>query len=311
MRILVLGAGGVGGYFGGRLAEAGVAVTFLVRPARAALLRDRGLVIESPLGNVVLRPQLATPETVGGAPGGAFDAVLLTAKHYDLEQAMAAIRPAVGADTAILPLLNGLTHLDRLDAAFGAEHVLGGVAYIGATLSPDGVVRHLNRAQGITFGERHGGNSPRVAALAQAFARTRLDARASSAILQDMWEKFVMIGAVAGINCLMRGTIGEVMAAAEGEAVTLSLLAECEAVAAASGFASRPQQSAQTRAMLTDRDSANAASMMRDLVGGARTEGEALLGDLLSRARALRVPAPILQAALCHLQVHEARLARG
>jgi 2-dehydropantoate 2-reductase len=311
MRFLVLGAGGVGGYFGGRLAEAGVDVTFLVRPARAAALRDRGLVIESPLGDLVLRPRLATAETLGEAGRGEFAAVLLTAKHYDLEQAITAIRPAVGADTAILPLLNGLTHLDRLDAVFGAGRVLGGVAYIGATLSPEGVVRHLNRIQGIAFGERRGGNSPRIAALAQAFACTSLDARASPAILQDMWEKFVMIGSVAGINCLMRGTIGDVMAAAEGEAVTLALLAECEAVAAAAGFPVRPQQSAQTRAMLTERGSQNAASMMRDLVAGARTEGEAILGDLLSRARTLGVAAPILQTALCHLQVHEARLARG
>src|SRR6266568_1349912 len=145
MRVLVLGAGAVGGYFGGRLAEANGDVTFLVRPARAVALRERGLVIESPLGSLRMAVQIATADTLSGQ----FDTVLLTAKAYDLDQAVAAIRPAVGLDTAILPLLNGLGHLDRLDTAFGPQRVLGGVAYIGATLTSDGMVHHLNRLHGI------------------------------------------------------------------------------------------------------------------------------------------------------------------
>ena len=153
MRILMLGAGAVGGYFGGRLAEAGRDVTFLVRPARAALLAERGLKVASPLGDFTVRPQLATAERLDGP----FDLILLTAKHYDLDQAIAAIRPAVGAGSAVLPLLNGLVHLDRLAAAFGPDAVLGGVAYVGASLQPDGSIRHHNRLSGIAFGERRGG----------------------------------------------------------------------------------------------------------------------------------------------------------
>ena len=305
LRFLVLGAGAVGGYFGGRLAEAKADVTFLVRPARAAILKEHGLVIESPMGNLRLPVQIATAETLAGT----FDTVLLTAKAYDLDQAIAAITPAVGPTTAILPVLNGLGHLDRLDAAFGPERVLGGVAYIGATLTADGIIRHLNRIHGITFGERSGGVGDRVRRIAQAFAATRVNAPASDNILLDMWEKFVMITALAGMNCLMRGSVGEIMGTEDGESLMLELLAECQAVAAASGYAPRAQHRDQCRAMLTEHGSDNSASMRRDLEAGQRTEGEAVLGDMLRRARALGIPAPVLRIAVCHLQVHENRLA--
>ena len=213
-RFLVLGAGAVGGYFGGRLAEAKADVTFLVRPARAAALNELGLVIGSPIGDLRLPVQVATADTLSGV----FDTVLLTAKAYDIEQALAAIRPAVGPETAILPVLNGLRHLDQLDAAFGPERVLGGVAYIAATLTAEGTIRHLNRVHGIAFGERSGAVSRRVEAIAGAFASTPVNASISDNILLDMWEKFVMISSLAGMNCLMRGSVGEILAADEGRA---------------------------------------------------------------------------------------------
>jgi 2-dehydropantoate 2-reductase len=257
------------------------------------------------MGDLRRPVQVATEETLAGS----FDTVLLTAKAYDLGQAIAAIRPAVGPATTVLPVLNGLGHLDRLDAAFGAERVLGGAAYIGATLTTDGVIRHLNRIHGIAFGERAGGVSERVEAIAQAFAATRLDALASDSIVLDTWEKFVMIASLAGMNCLMRGSVGEIMATEDGESLMLELLAECQAVAAASGHATRPRHREQCRAMLTEQGSDNSASMRRDLEAGQRTEGEAVLGDMLRRARALGVATPVLRIAVCHLQVHENRLA--
>src|SRR5437899_3278447 len=163
MRFLVLGAGAVGGYFGGRLAEAGRDVTFLVRGQRAAQLAEHGLKVESPLGDFVTPVKLVTADRVGGP----YDVVLLTAKHYDLDGAIDAIRPGVGPESAVLPLLNGLVHLDRLDAAFGLGRVLGGVAYVGAVLLPDGSVRHINRMSGIAHGERGGGISQRTKAIDQ------------------------------------------------------------------------------------------------------------------------------------------------
>jgi 2-dehydropantoate 2-reductase len=304
-RFLVLGAGAVGGYFGGRLAAAKADVTFLVRPARAAALNERGLVIESPLGDLRLPVRVATADTLNEV----FDSVLLAAKAYDLEPAIAAIRPAVGPETAILPVLNGIKHLDRLDAAFGRERVLGGVAYIGATVTADGAIRHLNRAHGIAFGERSGEVSRRVETIARAFAASPVSASASENIMLEMWEKFVMISSLAGMNCLMRGSVGDILAADEGESLMLELLAECEAVAAASGFPPRGQHREQCRAMLTERGSDFSASMRRDLESRLRTEGDQVLGDMLRRARAKGIATPLLRTAVCHLQVHEHRLA--
>ena len=305
-RFLVLGAGAVGGYFGGRLAAAKLDVTFLVRPARAAALEEHGLVIDSPMGELRLPVRTVTAGTLGES----FDAVLLTAKAYDLESAIAAIRPAVGSETAILPVLNGLMHLDALDKAFGAERVLGGVAYIAATLTARGTIRHLNRVHGIAFGERDGASSRRVEAIARAFATTPVDASASRNVMLDVWEKFVMISALAGMNCLMRGSVGDILAADDGESLILELLAECEAVAAASGFPPRVAQREQCRAMLTERGSNFSASMQRDLEAGLRTEADQILGDMLRRARANGIAAPLLRVAVCHLQVHEHRLAQ-
>jgi 2-dehydropantoate 2-reductase len=304
MRFLVLGAGAVGGYFGGRLAAAGADVRFLVRPARAAALNARGLVIESPVGDLHVPAKAITIEELGGE----FDTILLSAKAYDLESAIAAIRPAVGPETAILPVLNGLGHLARLDAAFGRERVLGGVAYIAATLTVDGTVRHLNRVHGITFGERSGEISDRVETIARVFTATPVAASVSDNIMLDMWEKFVLIASLAGMNCLMRGSVGEIMAAADGERLTLELLAECEAVAAAAGYSPRLEQMRQVQATLTERGSNFAASMLRDLEAGRRTEGEHILGDMFRRARASRIDAPLLRVAACHLDVHERRL---
>ena len=305
MRFLVLGAGAVGGYFGGRLAEAGRDVTFLVRAARAAALAEHGLAVTSPLGDFRVAVTVTTADRVGGP----YDVVLLTAKHYDFDTAIDAIRPGVGSQTAVLPLLNGLVHLDRLDAAFGAQRVLGGVAYVGASLQPDGSIRHHNRLSGIAFGERGGGISERARAIEAAFAGTKVSAPASENILLDMWEKFVMMGAMAGIGCLMRGNVGEIMETQDGEALMIDALAECQAVAAAAGFAPRPQSRELVQAMLTERGSINSPSMRQDLEAGRRTEAEWVVGDMLSRARGLGIATPLLRAAYCHLQVHENRLA--
>jgi 2-dehydropantoate 2-reductase len=305
MRFLVLGAGAVGGYFGGRLAEAGRDVTFLVRAPRAAQLTAHGLAVQSPLGDFSVRVATATAERVGGP----YDIVLLTAKHYDLDSAIDAIRPAMGPQSAVLPLLNGLVHLDRLDRAFGAERVLGGVAYVGAVLQPDGSIRHHNRLSGIAFGERDGRLSERVRGIEAEFAGTPVSAPAGDNILLEMWEKFVMISAMAGINCLMRGNVGEIMATQDGKALMLAALAECQAVAAASGFSPRAESRERVEAMLTEPGSVNSASMRQDLEAGRRTEADAILGDMIARAGALHVATPLLRAAYCHLQVHENRLA--
>src|SRR5215469_4470831 len=264
MRVLVLGAGAVGGYFGGRLAEAGRDVTFLVRPARAALLAEKGLVVASLLGDFTVKPQLVTAETLNGS----YDLILLTAKHYDLDQAIEAVRPAVGPQTAVLPLLNGLVHLDRLAAAFGDEAILGGVAYVGASLRPEGSINHHNRLSGIAFGERSGGVSERAKAISAEFADSKVSAPPSENVMLDMWEKFIFITAMAGMNCLMRGTIGDIAATDDGAALMLDLFAETQAVAAAAGYQPRQAYCDNIAKMLTEQGSPNNASMHHDLTHG-------------------------------------------
>jgi 2-dehydropantoate 2-reductase len=306
MKWLIVGAGAVGGYFGGRLAEAGRDVTFLVRGTRADALARHGLTVQSPLGDFHVSAKVATADKLIDR----YDVVLLTAKHYDLDGAIAAIRPAVGPATAVLPLLNGLVHLDQLDAAFGPQRVLGGVAYVGAVLSQDGSIRHVNRLSGIAFGERAGGTSERVRAIAQDFVGTKIDAPGNDDIMQEMWEKFFMMGAMAGMNCLLRGTIGEIVATQDGAALMREALAECRGVAAAAGYPPRPQAVDRVTSMLTEPGSVNSASMRQDLEAGRRTEADAIVGDMLRRGEAHGVATPLLRAAYCALQVHENRLAR-
>jgi 2-dehydropantoate 2-reductase len=305
MRILVLGAGGIGGYFGGRLAEAGADATFLVRPRRAAQLAADGLVVKSPHGDFT-RPV----RTVGAgalAADGAYDLVLLTCKAYDLEAAIAAIAPAVAGGATVLPMLNGMRHLDRLDAAFGAAAVLGGLCHIAATLTDTGEVRHLNKLHAITLGPRQASQQARVAAFAAAAAPARFDVRVSDDPIQDMWEKFVLLATMAGMTCLMRANVGQIMQADEGEALMREALAEADAVAGAAGHASRLSRLAAASATLTERGSSFAASMLRDVERGGPTEADHVVGDLLARARAAGQAAPLLRTAWCHLQAYEAR----
>jgi 2-dehydropantoate 2-reductase len=279
-------------------------VTFLLRVQRATALAEHGLSVASPLGDFRVPVKVATADRVGGP----YDLILLTAKHYDLDQAIEAIRPGVGPGTAVLPLLNGLVHLDRLEAAFGKERVLGGVAYVGAVLQPDGSIRHHNRLSGIAFGERQGGVTERAKAIEAQFANTPVSAPASENILQEMWEKFVMMGAMGGMGCLLNGTVGEIVATDEGAALMVEALAECQKVAEAAGFPPRPQAREGVQAMLTEPGSVNSPSMRQDMVAGRRTEAEAIVGDMLSRARALGVTTPLLRIAHTRLQVHENRV---
>ncbi len=302
MRVLVLGAGGTGGYFGGRLAEIGGDVTFLVRPKRQAELTARGLVIKSPLGDATLAVKTAGAEH----PGGPYDVVLLACKAYDLDSAMDAIAGGVGPDTTIVPLLNGLRHLEALDARFGRARVAGGLCLIGATLGPDNEVVHLDIAQSLVFGERDGGTSERLARFAAAFKGAKAEARQSEAILQEMWEKFVFLCTLAAMSTLFRNTVGNIVAAPEGEAIIGECLAECAAVAAASGFAPRADFLARIGGLLVEKGAPRKGSMARDIERGNRVEADHIVGDMLARARALGVSAPLLRVSYAALKAYEA-----
>ncbi len=303
MRVLVLGAGGTGGYFGGRLAEAGADVTFLVRPKRAAKLAETGLVIKSPAGNASLTVKTVTADQLSGS----WDLVILSCKAYDLAESIAAIAPAVGPTTMVLPILNALAHYDALDAAFGRERVVGGLCHIFATLGPEGEVLSLAPIHRLTFGERDGGTSPRTAAIAALCSGANFDSVHSGELMQDAWEKYVMLVTLAGMTCLMRADVGTIMATADGGAITRELFEECTKVAQAAGHAPRPAARDLALGIVTDPNSRQTASMLRDLEAGGRTEGEHIIGDMLRRARTRGVEAPLLRLAHCHLQAYEIR----
>lgn len=307
MKVLILGAGATGGYFGGRLFEAGRDVAFLVRERRAALLRANGLVIRSPQGNVRLRPPV---HVVGGLHHKTFDLVVLACKAYDLDSAIEAVAPAVGPDTVVLPLLNGLRHFEALDARFGPERVLGGLCSIAVTLDSEGAVEHLSPMHVLRYGERDGSRSTRVAALDTLFAGIKADARHSEGILQALWEKWVMLASLAGMTCLMRASIGEIVSAPGGEALLLQILDECTAVAAAHDHAPREAVLEGTRRMLTEAGSKFTASMLRDLESGHRIEADHVIGDLILRAELTGLATPLLRIAHVHLKAYEARLKR-
>ena len=278
MRILVIGAGAVGGYFGGRLLQAGRDVTFLVRPGRAAQLARFGLVIKSPVGDVTL----PSPPTVqAGALREPYDLILLSCKAYDLDPAVTAFAPAVGAGTAVLPLLNGLRHLDVLGRAFSAEKILGGQCVFAASvaLDPEGAVVHSQPFAALTFGELRGGGSERARAILAELEGATFEVRASDTILLDMWEKWVMLSALAGATTLMRAAIGEICAAPGGRDFILGLLEECRGIATAGGYAPRPAFLEKTRAMLTTAGSTFTASMFRDIERKARIEADHVIGD--------------------------------
>jgi 2-dehydropantoate 2-reductase len=307
MRFLVVGAGATGGYFGGRLLEAGRDVTFLVRPGRAEQLAATGLAITSPAGDVALSPP---PTVLAPDLRDAFDVVLLSCKAYDLDAAIASVAPAVGPDTAVVPLLNGLRHLDVLDARFGPARVLGGSCFISARLDDAGRVAHVSDVHRLTFGERSGGRSPRVDAIDAAMAGARFEAAASDRIVLEMWEKWVFLASLAGITCLTRSAVGDVVSAG-GADLAAALLEECRSVAVAAGYPPRPESLRAALGRLTDARSAVTASMLGDVERRGRTEADHILGDLLLRRGGMADgDRSLLRVAYTAVKAAEARAAR-
>ena len=311
MRILVVGAGATGGYFGGRLAAAGRDVTFLVREARAAQLRDSGLVIRSAAGDLMLRDVKAvTREALEAQGGQPFDLVLLSCKAYDLDNAIDSFAAAVGPNTLILPLLNGMRHLEALQARFGTQAVLGGLCLIASTLNDKREIVHLNDVQAITFGELGGGVSARVQAVADEFGNTGFHAKASDKILQEMWEKWVFLASLAGSTCLFRAPVGVILATPDGAATVERLFAECRAIAAGHGHAVRESFLERSRAMLFAEGSPLTASMLRDVQNGSRIEADHVLGDLIRRggtARQTSNELSVLRIVYSQLKAYEAQ----
>src|SRR5438105_7988475 len=282
MRILVVGAGAVGGYFGGRLDKAGRDVTFLVRPSRAKQLSQDGLRIISPHGDAVLTPKLVT----AGEMHAPYDLVFLSVKAYALEDAMNDFAAAVGPETTIFPVLNGMRHVDVLAKRFGEDAVIGGVCLVVAEIDDQGRIVQLADIQQLAYGERRGELTARLQSLDATLQESGFDARLSTNILQEMWEKWVQLASLGAITCLMRGAIGEIVAVPAGSELSLKMLDESAKVATACGHKPSEVVLARHARAMTASGSSLASSMYRDLRRGAPVEVDHILGDFIERGAA-------------------------
>jgi 2-dehydropantoate 2-reductase len=307
MRILVVGAGSTRGYFGGRLAQAGRDVTFLVRTKRAQHLQQNGLQIISPFGDVTLRPKLVT----AGNLAGPFDAVLLTVKAFSLDAALDDLGPAVGPETIILPVLNGMKHVDTIIARFGENALVGCVCIVATMIDDDGRIVQLTKLQEMAYGEMSGNPSPRTDRLDEAMRGAGFDARLSRTIEREMWEKWILLATLGGITCLMRGNVGEIEAAPGGVDFSLRFLDEVTAVVNAVGRKPSEAFLTDTKAQLTAKGSTLTSSMYRDLQKGNSVEADQIIGDLVVRAHRAQVTTPLLAAAFTHLSMYQKRIAES
>lgn len=307
MKILILGAGAVGGYWGARLTQAGIDTTFLLREQRAERIRKIGLVVKSPKGDATVTPKVVTR----GGEGGPYDVIVLACKAYDLDSAIESIAPAMGPNSTIVPMLNGHAHFATLDARFGAARVAGGLARISGMLGPDGEILHTGPS-GVSFGERDG-KPPRASLveLDAACKKAGIDGGLNANINQDLWDKWIMLATIAGMCSSMRGNIGDIMEAEDGAAIVLETLEESRKVAAAEGYPPSDKVYAGLQSSLTTKGSKAVASILGDIEKGSAAEGKQIVGDMLLRARKHGIATPNLRFAYAHLQTYEARRARG
>ncbi|MEU5647562.1 ketopantoate reductase family protein [Streptomyces milbemycinicus] len=305
-RILIVGAGATGGYFGARLARAARDVTFLVRPRRAAELRADGLRITTLEGSERLEPKLVTATELDGP----YDLVLLTVKAGSLEAGLQDLKPAVGPRTAIVPFLNGIDHLDVIDTQFPSA-VLGAVAKVAAQLIPDGAITVSPPGASLEIGELDGGHTARLRDTAAALDVAGFDVQVSDRILTSMWHKWVFIVTTTTITCIAQGTIGDVAAVSGGKGFADAALAEAAAVSGAAGHPLPDAAYVALQATVTQEGSPFAPSMYRDVLDVRPTEVEHVLASLARAAKRLDLSAPLLNAAVVRLRVHNQRVANA
>jgi len=302
MRILVVGAGAVGGYFGGRLIQAGRDVTFLVLPKRAELIQAQGLRILSPTyGDFTARPKTITAAQIVSP----YDVIFLSVKSYDLAAAIDDFAPAVGPQTVIFPVLNGMHHVDVLTQRFGEHAVLGGVCFVATEIDSQGRIIQLADFQSLVYGELDGQKTSRIEAVHQVFSGAGFETAISGDILRDMWQKWVWLASVGAITCLLRGNIGEIVAVPGGAGLCLSALRECAGIAVACGYPMSETFLAEKSHQLTAAGSKLTSSMYRDFQKGAPVEVDSILGDLLERGEKHGLTTPILQAAFVSLSIYQ------
>ncbi len=300
MRILMAGAGATGGYFGARLAQAGQDVTFLVRERRFQQLQMNGLVLQTPQGTEKLEPQLIQ----AGSLSGHYDLIIITVKSFALEQLMEDIAPAVGPDTLIMPILNGMRHIATLQQRFGDDKVIGGLCKINATLGDSGEVIQMTPLHQLYYGALDGNNDARLQRVDAALRTSQVDNRFSENILDELWEKWLLLSTLGAVCCLARGDTQQILTTRGGEALLQGIFSEILAVISAEGYQPRPAVTARIFELLNNPETPMTSSMYRDLTQGFDIEADQVIGDLLLRAKRKGLISPLLNAVDVNLQVY-------
>lgn len=301
MRVLVVGAGATGGFFGARLVQAGRDVTFLLREKRAAILQKTDLKVISPHGDFSFQPKIILAKDLKTT----FDLILLTVKSYALAPSLEDIAPAVGANTVIMPILNGMRHLAVIRKRFGAEALVSALCRVDATLDENGYIHQLSAIQEIVYGEISGEKTPRIQQIDALFQNIGVDAKLSDDIMRNMWEKWMFLSSLGAIACLMRGNIGQVAAAKGGKAFATALVHEVAATMKASGYVEREGMVDGIIRALTAEDSLQTSSMYRDMMAGLPVEADQIIGNLVSLAASHQLHTPLLNAVYTHLAVYQ------
>lgn len=300
MKILILGAGGVGGYFGARLIQAGADVTYLLRDKRHQKIQSEGLVVETPQETFTLHPKSVTRDQLKPE----YDLIVLAPKAYDLDDALESVSGA-SSRGVILPVLNGLSHIAKLDAKFGRSRVMGGVAHIAATVTSSGVVKQLTDLHALTVGHRDAAHESLAREFSALCQQAAFDHTYSENIEQSLWDKWVFLATLAGMTTLCRGHVGKIADAPWGKETMTSFYAESCAIAQANGFPTKESAQQKALAMLTKSGSSFAASMLRDLTQGHQTEHEHILGAMIEYGVGKNVACPLLKAAHTHMVVEQ------
>lgn len=302
MKILIVGAGGIGGYYGSKLMLAGADITYLLREKRQALIKKQGLVVETPRGSFTVHPKTVTANELTPI----YDLIILAPKAFDLKDALQSIEKA-STNGLILPFLNGLAHIEQLDQRFGKERVLGGIAHIAATITKAGTVQQLTDLHMLTVGAR----AQSQEAIAKAFhawcQKTDFDAVYSENIEQALWDKWTFLSTLAGMTTLCNGSIGEIVATPYGGALARAMYTECCEIAGAHGFAISLGNQTKAIEMLTAAGSPMTASMLRDLNAGNKTEHDHILQEMIRKAEARQLPCNLIKIAYTHIELMQRR----
>jgi 2-dehydropantoate 2-reductase len=289
MKFLIVGAGGVGGYFGARLAADGNEVTFVARGAHRAAMEEDGLMVISPLGDLHIKtPQLFDDPLKAGL----FDIVLFCVKLWDTEDAAERIKPLLAHDTAVISLQNGVTAEETLARVLGPQHVLGGIAQIAAVIAEPGVIRHTGNFARLVFGELDGLPSWRQECLLSACIGAGIEAAVSPEITVEIWRKFVFLAPLAGAACVYRCSAGELLAMSERRRTFEALVAEAVAVGEAKGVALEPEIAAEVLKKLESFPAEMKPSMLHDLEAGRRLELDWLNGTVARLGKELGMETP-------------------